>query len=627
MGSLELGVLHPWVYALGWALLHSLWQGLLIGAILAVALKFLQNASAASRYAAAAVALLGCAVWPALSFLSHYSSGGADPGTWEASTVAMLASAAGSANELSWSQQIGGWIETALPYAVIAWIAGVSILLTPLSMDWARVQRLLHEDVRPLSGEWAPRLDRLHRLLHLRRVTRVLESARVRVPMVAGWLKPTILLTASALLGLTPRQLELLVAHELAHIARHDYLFNFFQVIIETLLFYHPAVRWISRRVRAERELCCDDLVVGATGDSVAYARALTEMEGLRSDLGGAALAASDGNLSQRVRRLVTLPAAQNGSTSWAAGALLLLTAALLVPAARYTMQQWAPVESTTAAVQVSVASPSRDSQVESDETVEASVEESPGLQGEPASLPAGDVTAEPPPQIAIATPTVLQATLAPSLQQVEKRAPRVVAARQRSPIVEASTDTIDPPPTRDYPEIGPTATLARLDPEQAFTEAWLADPPSLTGHELFEPPPVVTPESLYAGGEPLKAAPPRFPKKALLAGIEGSIKISYRVDTDGKVDHVEIIEAQPRRLFDRSVKRAVFRWEFEPFTRDGVPIARTLSGTFDFRLDASAQLAATDSCETVTGSRICINHRHRLEEPHDTTIRRASTE
>src|SRR5207253_10299038 len=139
----------------------------------------------------------------------------------------------------------------------------------------------------------------------------VLESAVVRVPAVVGWLRPVILLPASALTGLTPQQLDVLLAHELAHVRRYDYLVNLVLSVIEMLLFYHPAVWWVSRRVREEREHCCDDMAVPACGDAHFYATALLGMERLRSPLPTLSMAAAGGSLVARVRRLMApVPAA-----------------------------------------------------------------------------------------------------------------------------------------------------------------------------------------------------------------------------------------------------------------------------------------------------------------------------
>ena len=122
---------------------------------------------------------------------------------------------------------------------------------------------------------------RLARRLHLTRRISLLESRLVDVPTVVGWIKPVVLLPVSALAGLSAEQLEAILAHELAHIRRHDYLVNLLQTLVETLLFYHPAVWWLSGRIRAERENCCDDLAVSLCGDPVTYASALADLEAL----------------------------------------------------------------------------------------------------------------------------------------------------------------------------------------------------------------------------------------------------------------------------------------------------------------------------------------------------------
>ena len=170
---------------------------------------------------------------------------------------------------------------------------------------------------------------RLSRRLHIARAVTLLESTLVDVPTVIGLLKPVVLLPASALGGLAPQQLEAILAHELAHIRRHDYLVNLLQTLVETVLFYHPAVWWLSRRIRIERENCCDDLAVSLCGDPVAYAHALADLEALRS--GPApdhhiAMAATGGSLLQRVRRLLGAPSSHTGrGPAWLAGSVALL--------------------------------------------------------------------------------------------------------------------------------------------------------------------------------------------------------------------------------------------------------------------------------------------------------------
>ena len=207
-------------------------------------------------------------------------------------------------------------IEPLLPTLMLAWLIGVAMLSLRLLTGWLWVQRLRTHGVAEASEACRTMTRRLARRLHISRAVTLLESSLVDVPTVIGFLKPVVLLPASALGGLAPHQLEAILAHELAHIRRHDYLVNLLQTLVETVLFYHPAVWWLSRRIRIERENCCDDLAVSLCGDPVAYALALADLEALRS--GPApdhhiAMAATGGSLLQRVRRLLGAPSSHTG--------------------------------------------------------------------------------------------------------------------------------------------------------------------------------------------------------------------------------------------------------------------------------------------------------------------------
>jgi hypothetical protein len=165
--------------------------------------------------------------------------------------------------------------------------------------------------------------------MHVSRSVRLLATDRVDSPSVVGWLRPVVLAPVGVLCGLAPEQVEALLAHELAHVRRNDYLVNVLQGIAESLLFYQPAVWWISNQIRAEREHCCDDLAVAASGGVLVYARALAELESMRPARFKAALSANDGSLLRRIRRLTNPVAAHRpagwGGAAWSLGALLLL--------------------------------------------------------------------------------------------------------------------------------------------------------------------------------------------------------------------------------------------------------------------------------------------------------------
>ncbi len=207
-------------------------------------------------------------------------------------------------------ERISQAIEPALPYALSLYFAGLAILTLRLLAGALRLKRLSR------TGCAAPHavveiLEKLRRQLRITRAVRLLETARVEVPTLAGWITPVIFLPATALTGLSPDQLAALFAHELAHIRRHDYLVNLLQSFIEMLLFYHPAVWWLSAHIRQEREHCCDDMAIATTANRAAYARALQTMESLRTRPQwvpeSLAVGARTGALLPRIQRILGL--------------------------------------------------------------------------------------------------------------------------------------------------------------------------------------------------------------------------------------------------------------------------------------------------------------------------------
>ena len=185
--------------------------------------------------------------------------------------------------------------------------------------------------VRPAPREWQQALDWLKSRIRVSRPVRLLVSSLVQAPAVMGWLRPVVLVPVGALAGLPPEQIEALLLHELAHIRRHDYLVNLLQSFVEALLFYHPAVWWVSGHMRAEREHYCDDVAVSVSGDVLNYARALAELESARTAHFGAVMAATGGSLAHRIARLLgqshPAPGTVSGPGIAAAATFLAITA------------------------------------------------------------------------------------------------------------------------------------------------------------------------------------------------------------------------------------------------------------------------------------------------------------
>lgn len=340
------------------ALIHFLWQGALVALLLAGANRVLRRASARARYAAACAALLLMAALPAATFarLRPRGSASARPALATASAAAMPAAAA-SAGPARDGRGRPDALATAAPWIVAGWLAGVCLLSLRFLAGTAAARRLAHRGTRQADPAWQDRLSILARTLGIRRMIRLLESAVVEVPTVVGLVRPIVLLPVGLATGLSASQIESLLVHELAHIRRSDSLVNLLQALAETLLFYHPAVWWVSECIRAERENACDDLAVAATGDAVAYARALLELAERRETLPVTAFAADGGQLWSRISRLVP-PATRGDSGSsprWVAGVLVLggvlaLGAASEVPSGESASGLPAPVVFVAAA-------------------------------------------------------------------------------------------------------------------------------------------------------------------------------------------------------------------------------------------------------------------------------------
>ena len=313
------------LYGLAQGLLHSIWQCAAVAFILAGALALLRGSSANVRYVASccAMALMlllpSATVWKFLSSTPGAQMEDASEVTASSGEFLVETSPSGLLYEKPVTPSAGSFQPASnespteraarlLPWLTLVWLAGVMLLSMRTLGGLVLARRIKLHGARPVSGFWRERAAEIARKLSVSSPVKVLESSLVSVPTAVGWLRPAILLPASAFTGLTPQQLEAVLAHELAHVRRHDYLVNVLQTGVETLLFYHPAAWWVSRQIRAEREHVCDDMAVRVTGDAMTYARALTRIERLRTAAPRLAMGADGGSLRSRVSRLVEGP-------------------------------------------------------------------------------------------------------------------------------------------------------------------------------------------------------------------------------------------------------------------------------------------------------------------------------
>jgi beta-lactamase regulating signal transducer with metallopeptidase domain len=327
--------------SLGWALLHFLWQGTALAALAAAAMALCRRASARYLVGVAALALMLLAPLATFFFYSQQfntqpHSGVAD--TAKSSPLAASALSSTARGRVAGSGSTHGSAITpsrTLPWKfeawlVEAWLLGVAIFSLRSAGGFLLLERERRRQSTVVSPSVLEVCLTLQRQLGLDRAIAYSECAWLQAPAVIGWFRPVVFLPVTALSGLTEEQLALIIAHELAHIRRFDPFVNVFQVCVETLLFYHPAVWWLNKRIRVEREHCCDDTAVALCGNAVEYARALTLMEEWRS-APALAMAANRGPLTERVVRVLglkTLGAGMRGIGL--TGSVLCLTAALV---------------------------------------------------------------------------------------------------------------------------------------------------------------------------------------------------------------------------------------------------------------------------------------------------------
>jgi beta-lactamase regulating signal transducer with metallopeptidase domain len=272
------------VQSLGWALLHFVWQGGALAAALSVLMVCCRRAS--TRYALGIGAMILLVAAPVITFLVLLPRAQPSVGwTGALSAAATLNRAEATLGTASEAQAVlqSQPSPDRLIWLVELWFVGVGLFSLRATGGFFLIERLRRRGIRPVSSELLEMCRMLQRRLGIERAVQFCETRLVQAPAVIGLFRPVVLLPVTVLTGLSEAQLEAIIVHELAHIRRFDSFVNLFQVAAETLLFYHPAVWWVSRRIRVERENCCDDEAIRVCGDAVGYARALTLLEEKRS--------------------------------------------------------------------------------------------------------------------------------------------------------------------------------------------------------------------------------------------------------------------------------------------------------------------------------------------------------
>ena len=554
----------PWIHALGWTLVHVLWQGLVVGLAHAAVRALLPKTQCQARYAAGLFALALLALWPIATFFALLPQP-ANPAVAPAgeALVAPLAAAA--------SAGIDARIDALLPWLVSIWFVGVVVVGWRALRQWRELVRL--------TRRWAfssPELDAIMHAVSARfdcvRKVRVLVSARVDTPMLIGWIKPVVLLPSAVALGFPRHQLELILAHELGHLRRYDHLVNLAQAMLETILFYHPVVHWISRDVRNERELCCDALVLRLTrGDPREYAHTLASLEELRQLPASFALAASGGELLERVRRIIGMPASHAAAPRQAQMRWLFAAALLgigLVLAMRIGRDDARTLDLTVLSADWLAARPAATLPLA---TLALPFERPrlrllPATPGFASAVDRRDQAGSPTGAAAPPLPSGSEG-LRPAIAREAAVEPAIAAA------VPSSMPTAAPTIASTAPVLATAGSDATSNPSPASA-------------------PVARPVAT-------RIVQPKFPSFARRPA--GRIEASFTITPDGRVADIRIVDGDAAGAFARAAERALEQWRFDPASLHADSSRYTQTFVF-----APRDAGSSEECFKPTGSLVC---------------------
>lgn len=573
------------VNALGWTLVHFLWQGALVAVFMSMIFVLIPPRHSRQRYLAGLALyflLLPVAINTFLFFLESSSiKSEILPGEFP-----MVSVTSGVKPDLGFWLNEG--IEPMLPLIVILWTLGVALLGLKTVFAWVGTRRLVRTDVAAVASGLQKRIDRLVKRFRVRQSVTVLVSTRVIVPTVIGWIKPVILIPAGVLARLPVQQLEMVIAHELAHIRRYDYLVNLLQVVIDTLFFYHPAVRWMSRKIRQEREHCCDDFVLGHQCRPALYARALANLEFLRRPPDTTAVAATGGDLLHRVHRIASKKVPRK-SAGFAQLVMMTVLVAVAAVGAKGGLEisTFSPVaapDSGSLKGQTIFAGPfssSRDhwmNQFDLYDRIRLGLE-----NNSSDSIAAG------------------QSLLSREVGSSEASLPVVVnAAKQKPSIVKANDGAFQLEKKPRNPQhaglqhnLPMQVDMPKTDVDTGFTES------DMNATKLIKK------ARKKATVKPVKTVNPKYPSYARSRAVEGWVKLTFTVDKRGRAKAITVVDSSPEQVFDRAAEKALRKWKFEVLP--GHNTDRPLVQTFDFSLHPSddRQSSRNRRCNT-TGSNIC---------------------
>lgn len=625
---------------LAWPLIHFLWQACVIAVLVFASLKLINNRHSKLRYALSLLALVLCLISPLTTYLATESQMQASEliDVHNSTVFDTQASFISSSHD---DTQLTQWLDYA-PLLSLFWLIGVCFFSLSLLTQMYRTYQLPKLNTIAPSIELQQLFSKLIQRFSANKHSRLLISMSAEVPMVIGWIKPVVLLPLSMSSGLSLQQVEMLLAHEIAHIKRYDYLVNFLQTLVEVIFFFHPAVHWISKQVRAEREYCCDDVALSCCDNPLAYANTLTQAEMLRPHhIPTLAMAASGGDLKNRIFRVVDHQCTPKNTFN--SDALVAVVVLSLLSSAFYNQKNHnqtldvtaltsietnnnplAPtstfeghIEPLNAAIAPSAASINTTAPI----SMPAMVKSTPStntvsVTHQQVSLPQSE-------QNTSASDSRLAIKPTPALVKQPPVSAKVLTATQPLKIATTSSVQIEhgkSTPIKELPVVVPdkpitstahtqtketapsqktAATIQHIESSQpklpaAQVQAKTDQQPVLTAKkvpltEVSKPlqaktltvPPSLPKPKLNSAPELIHSSPIDTPKVGFRRKERVSVQVTFIVDKQGKVDDFEFENGA--LAFRKAIKESVREWQFKPAITNGKQVTARVSREFIF--------------------------------------------
>lgn len=572
----------PVFNALSITLLHFVWQGCVIALFLYTALKLISNKYSNLRYNLSLFALTLCLIAPCITYLIIYSAQTTTQENFLSSSALM--------------PNIETSLLSYLPLLSVLWLIGVTYFSFGYCKELVSINRLSKTQVE-MPEKWM--LDIFLAIKISLKVTqnvRLLISKLVDVPIVIGWIKPVVLIPINMVSGLTNEQLKLLIAHELAHVKRHDYFINLIQSLVEVFLFYHPAVKWISKQIRIDREYCCDDIAVNTQNVTIDYAKALLNAEELRPHtIPNMAMAATGGDLKSRVSRVVgEHTCTPKHAKSGLAGLLGLFVVCFMFSSYKVVaMVQSKDLNGLESLQNISL---QKDHYKKVEKAITPESTASPKKLKQTKMLDPEGITIKPNKEIKN-TNQLVKSNALPK-QNISAAIPKMdeVEIKQNIQAIESLIQVSDYNSNIEYNSLNLNAIKEDIKENiqnltyESLNNKINIEIPDKESLKVYAP--------LVIPPKTLKMVNPIYNEAAQRRGYKGDVVIEFTVDLTGKATDIEFV-GETRSHLKRAVKKAIKKWEFSPGTVNGNEAVMRETKLFSFVKPDRDKMTIT------TGSRI----------------------